>query len=255
MSSLENLLTKNTLVQHLLAEGEISLARLKKIYRRLCKLTHPDLQQGSSQDFIQLREEYEEAKANLESLAHHFTASHLKPSSHEFRKLFYEALRHYLAAGLSSARMRIRSQVKLRNQLILREVLNWAKLYKPSFIEPFVQYNRIYLRRFTDWQRQDDLKKAQRLLLYAMYNTIDYVLTASPQALRAVRSYLADCLGYLRFSTKSMAGQAILALRAWFAAEIESLALGQNDPVQAQGLHPKTSPLKPEEDHESGDQL
>jgi len=250
MTSLENLLTKNTLVQRLLLEGEISLVRLKKIYRRMCKLTHPDLQKRSSQDFIQLREEYEEAKAHLETLARHFASSPLKPGSPEIRRLFYEALRHYLAAGLSSARMRIRSEVKLRNQLILREVLNWAKLYKPSFIEPFVQYNRIYLRRFTDWQKQDDLKKAQRLLVYGMYNTIDYVLTASPQALRAVRSYLADCLGYLRFTSNSLAGQAILGLRAWFAAEIESLALNHEEALQAQDPHP--SPLRQEEEPESG---
>lgn len=227
MITVGTLIQKNSIVKRLIVEGDISAVQLKKIYRRLCKMTHPDLQKEDGAEFILLKEEYEEALANLDALKSHLgtnaDSSVLSPV--DIRRMFYDALRHYLAAGLSSVRMRIKTDVKARNELILREVVSWANLYKPSFIPVFLEYNKAYLRRFADWQRRDNLLKAQKLFLSGVYNITDYQTNNSPQALRAGRSFFSDCFNYLDSLAPSIAVNALRGIAVWFSGEMEALAV------------------------------
>lgn len=247
MIAIGTLIQKNSIVKRLIAEGDISLVQLKRIYRRLCKMTHPDLKKEDGAGFIRLKEEYEEALAHIDALKMHLSgyAEGSGLGEADIRRMFYDALRHYLAAGLSSARMRIKTDVKARNELILREVVYWANLYKPSFIPVFLDYNKTYLRRFTEWDRRDNLGQAQKLLVRALYNTTDYESSKSPQALRAVRSYLSDCFEYLEILAPSVAVKALRAIAAWFSGEIEALALLRKQRRETQP--PEKPPVTPEE--------
>ncbi|HEQ71884.1 MAG TPA: hypothetical protein ENN69_05295 [Spirochaetia bacterium] len=226
MAAIEKIVRKNSLVKRLIAEGDLSEEHLKKIYRRLCKITHPDLIKEDSAEFIRLREEYEEARENFRELKLYLTnreeASVL--GEDDIRRLFYESLRHYLAAGLHSVRMRIKTDIKTRNELILREVSSWANLYKPSFVLPFLEYNKAYLRRFEEWQKQKYPPNAQYLFRYGLYNIIDFAMSGSPQALRAARSFFSDSLAEAEKLPRSPATDPLRKLDRWFLEELEELA-------------------------------
>jgi hypothetical protein len=51
----------NRLIGLLEIENDLTVGRLKKVYRALCKRTHPDLAGGLPAHFVELRREYEEA--------------------------------------------------------------------------------------------------------------------------------------------------------------------------------------------------
>lgn len=56
----------NRLLTILHSQSDLSPAKLKQVYRDMCKRTHPDMASGSHEDFIQLRQEYEEALSELQ---------------------------------------------------------------------------------------------------------------------------------------------------------------------------------------------
>jgi hypothetical protein len=226
MANIETIIQHNSLVKRLIAEGNLSEEYLKKIYRRLCKITHPDLKKQDSVEFIRLKAEYEEAKEHVGELKTYLIEKENTNvlGDGDIRRMFYASLKHYLAAGLDSMRIRIKPEIKKRNELILREVLYWAKLYKPSFIPVFLEYNRAYLRRFSEWQKRESLSKARRLFLFGFRESIRYEDTHSPRALYAARSYFSDCQSVLEILTPSAHGRAVAGFALWFSGELESLA-------------------------------
>jgi hypothetical protein len=240
MAALESILLTNSILKRLVASGNISREELKKIYRTYCKMTHPDIKNQDGREFIRLRAEYEEALSNWDELSARLTVAGqgraLNPE--DLRRMFYSALRHYLAAGLYSPRMRIRPEVKKRNELVLREIVYWARLYQPTFIPPFLEYNKIYLKRYLEWQKRDFLRKAQRLFLEGFHNLLDFEIGRSPRALRSARSYFSDCLSILRLIAPTPAGEALRQMTAWFSGELETLALSPN-PATRPGQRPE----------------
>jgi hypothetical protein len=232
MATLETILLTNSIVKRLIAGGDISRQQLKKIYRTYCKMTHPDLLKRDGGEFIRLQEEYEEALAHWDELSARLlrgdgTTLGVEGTTllgeADVRRMFYAALRHYLAAGLYSLRMRIKPEIRKRNGLILREVVYWAKLYQPSFIAPFLEYNKTYLRRYLEWRKRDALGRAQRLFLEGFRSILNFEAGRSPRALRSARSYFSDCRSVLAVSEPSAAGIALGRLTAWFAEELDSL--------------------------------
>jgi hypothetical protein len=227
MANIEKIIQSNSIVKRLIVEGDLSPENLKRVYRRLCKITHPDLQKQDSIEFIQLKDEYEEAKEIFEDLKAYLiqkgNTSLLEED--DVRRMFYAGLRHYMAAGLYSLRMRIRPEMKKRNELILREVLYWAKLYKPTFIKVFLEYNKAYLKRYVDWQRRDNLAKAQKVFLFGFRDILSYEENRSPRALKASRSYFLDCVSILESTPPTPAGLAVHQFAMWFLDELDSLVL------------------------------
>ncbi|MBN2351521.1 MAG: hypothetical protein JXD23_03055 [Spirochaetales bacterium] len=226
MATLETILLGNSIVKRLVADGDISMERLKKIYRTYCKMTHPDLMKKDGREFIRLTAEYEEALAHWDELSARLVGDGLSTALGEsdIRRMFYASLRHYLAAGLYSPRIRIKPEVKKRNELVLREVVYWANMYRPDFIAPFLGYNKTYLRRYLEWRKRDHLAKARKLFLEGFRNTLDYEAGRSPRALRSARSYFSDCQSVLGLIAPSAAVTALSVLCAWFSNEIDSLA-------------------------------
>lgn len=51
----------NRLIELLQKENNLTEKRLKAVFRRLCKETHPDMKPGRSRQFVALRRDYEEA--------------------------------------------------------------------------------------------------------------------------------------------------------------------------------------------------
>jgi len=225
MAILDTILLGNSIVKRLVADGDITRERLKKIYRTYCKMTHPDLMKKDGGEFIRLTAEYEEALAHWDELSVRLVGDGLSTvlGESDIRRMFYASLRHYLAAGLYSPRMRIRPEAKKRNELILREVVYWADLYRPAFIPPFLEYNKTYLRRYLEWRKRDHLAKARKLFLEGFRNTLDYEAGRSPRVLRSARSYFSDCGSVLGLIAPSAAVSALTGLSAWFAGELDAL--------------------------------
>jgi len=225
MLTIDTIIRTNSIVQRLIGGGTITREQLKKIYRTLCKSTHPDIRHKDDREFIRLHAEYEQALEYWHDLHSRLTGargvSTMTPA--DVRSHFYGALRHYLAAGLYSQRVRIRPDIKKRNELVLREVLTWANAYQPAFINVFLDFNKSHLRRYLEWNKRDNLARARKIFVMGFRNAVDYQYQRSPQALRTADSFFADCLSVLETVTPSAASQAIESIARWFREELAAL--------------------------------
>ncbi|RPJ09289.1 MAG: hypothetical protein EHM28_02000 [Spirochaetaceae bacterium] len=279
MADIETLIRKNSIVKRLIAEGNLSQEYLKKIFRNLCKITHPDLDKKPGEEagreeagaaFIRLKDEYEEAKSNLERLQSYLLGNGRGGDvlgARDIERMFYDSLRHYLAAGLYSVRMRIRPELKKRNELILREIVYWAKLHDPVFIGVFLIYNKTYLRRFSEWQRRDNLIKAQKLFQRGFSTTVEYAGNKSPHTLRTARLCFSDATSLAGSLKTHPLARSILECIIWFQAELDRLS-GKKDvkggeAESPQALEPETEtvdnepeypePELPDDDSQNGE--
>lgn len=225
MLTVETIIRTNSIVQRLIGGGTITREQLKKIYRTLCKSTHPDLRHKDDREFIRLHAEYEQALEHWEDLHSRLTGANgdSTMTTADIRAHFYSALRHYLAAGLYSQRVRLRPDIKKRNGLVLREVLTWANAYNPAFVSVFLDYNKSHLRRYLEWNKRDNLARARKIFVMGFRNAVDYQYQRSPQALRTADSFFADCLSVLGTVTPSAASQAIGNMACWFREELAAL--------------------------------
>ncbi|MBN1524981.1 MAG: hypothetical protein JW904_10880 [Spirochaetales bacterium] len=227
MSDVQSLIQKNTMLKRLIAEGNLSPENLKKLYRHLSKLSHPDIKKEDSAEFIQLTDEYEEAMSNLERIKSYLMQRGPAGDvldAEDIQRMFFSSLRHYLAAGMNSQRMRIRADVRKRNDLILREIVYWAKLYDPAFIPVFLNYNKTYLRRFTEWKKRDEIMRAKKLFYFGFHDTIKYEENRSRRALAAAQTNLKECLEILAMHSSNPFAKAMQDCAAWFLIRLDLLA-------------------------------
>ena len=121
-----------------------------KLYRILCKNTHPDLTGKDGRDFIRLQEIYDKIKETLQSQTEVtgcgfnpyrvITELGYKKPVHPRDGLFI-ALHRYVSLGLHTHKVRSKSVLKERNNLIIRTVLYWARRYDKQFVDIFSAYN------------------------------------------------------------------------------------------------------------------
>jgi hypothetical protein len=227
MFTVDTIIRKNSIVQRLIGGGKITREQLKKIYRTLSKLTHPDLKHEDDRQFIRLHEEYEEALAHWDALRTRLAGE--DGSTIDIRTLFYGSLRHYLAAGLYSQRVRLRPDIKKRNEMVMREVLSWARLYNPAFMTVFLDFNKSHLRRYLEWSKRDALARARKIFIMGFRNAVDYQYSCNAQSLRTADSFFTDCLRLLETIAPSAASRALAGLARWFREELAVLgAVGKS---------------------------
>ena len=226
MNTITKVLQNNTIVKRLIAEGELSQSHLKKVYRELCKHAHPDLKNRDSVEFIQIQEEYEQAKKHLCEIKKIFNKSedsHPFLSVNDIRKQFYQSLYHYTAAGMHSVRVRIKPEIRKRNTTLLQQVLYWAKFYNPAFIDIFLKYNKAYFRRFHNWQKKDKFVKAQRLFLRGLRDCFDYERNGNIRTYRASQSFLEDAVSNLKLANQDSLSLSLLEYAEWMMQELKTL--------------------------------
>jgi hypothetical protein len=135
---------------------------LDRMYRVLCKHTHPDVRGGDGNDFVLLGKIYHEVKRRWREArvpeAAPIDPKHPNPwQTKEFdplaiiremgyttlladRGYVYLALYRYHSAGLANRRLRQQTSLKRRNEQIINTVYYWAERYDPSLVPLFHAY-------------------------------------------------------------------------------------------------------------------
>ena len=240
----------NSIIRKLISGGEISESELKRIYRNLCKETHPDLCGGEKDKFLKLQADYKEAITYIESLKQNYKdhenvslfqfyykkeADNLNHENINPRLAFYDSLYRYTASGLHSARIRIKPELRERNISIISEVINWARFYDPVFIKLFIEYNKNHLRRFNEWLIEKKFVQAKNLFLKGLANFFTFQQQGLPGAQRTSQSYIEDAIYNLEQLNLTPPQQAVLNFCFWLKDELQLPAI--NNKYNFTGQH------------------
>jgi len=240
----------NILLQNLLSQGDFSESELKRTYYELCKETHPDITGKGSAPFLRLQQDYIDAQEYLrrietseidieenpntawsqfQSAAERSeqqdtsqTQSKLRFEDFEPRTALFLSLDRYNAAGLHSARVRLKEELRNRNKEILQEVLHWASIYDPEFIPIFLEYNRTYLQTFKRWKKQSQFRLIRKKFLYGFSSFLNYQRNGGTGNTRLARSYLNETGTLLRrLSPIGKEHEAMLHFSDWMLKQLE----------------------------------
>ena len=209
-------LRENRLIRELMKESEVSEDNLKKIYRNLCKKTHPDLTGKNSQEFKNLQKDYKEAIEYLLEFDRLSDEKTAKP-----RIYLYKALQSYLAYGLFSSRIRNKPALRQRNESLLREIINLSGLYSKEFMNIFIEYNRVHIKKLNEWDLEKKIRKAKNIFLSGLNCFLDYEGGGNIMAYRACKSYLGDCIYELQIIGNGQSQKMLLDFSNWILKEIE----------------------------------
>ncbi|MFP4364681.1 MAG: J domain-containing protein [Spirochaetia bacterium] len=220
--------TENRIISKLLSGQPFSDNDIKRVFRELCKQTHPDLTGGDSAPFLKLQADYNDAIAFYQSKHKDelIKANVRKIDPKQIRVDFYESLRRYTAAGMHSNRIRLRQSLRDRNVSIAKGVLDTARFYDPAFIPVFLRYNKTYLQKFQSWQKSVKIRKGKWLFQTGFQWFLDYERNGAPGVLRTACSFLDDAIDILSQCAANEYHLATVGFAQWTREEIEKPAAG-----------------------------
>ncbi len=213
---------KNLLLAEFIKGGELSREALKRAYRKMCLEAHPDLNSNANYDFVSLQKDYEEMLDSFEDLTNHLISIRsrtLKYTFSDLKKDFYSTLKEYIVFGLYSPRVKIRPDLKERNEKIVRKLIYLASRYDPSFIEPFNMFNSISIHSFQSQRIERMNKKLKSTFLHGVHLVIDHMRMNEERTKRAALSYLKD-IKYMPVPENQL-GKSIWELSEWFIKELD----------------------------------
>jgi hypothetical protein len=138
------------LIAKVLTTRSCTREEFKRIYKLLCKSTHPDLTGKDGMEFIKLQEIYGKIRARelsggqpdlLDFDPHRIIRESGYQGVKDPRAALYISLYRYVASGLHSYKIRSKDVLRDRNSLIIRTVLYWASLYDEEFVQVFIDFN------------------------------------------------------------------------------------------------------------------
>lgn len=228
---LHNKLFNNSVIIRLIREGrDISEVELKKVYRQLCKETHPDLTKSDGLEFQNLQQEYELARKCLKELRQAIKSrkkdSQIIITYEQIEKKFFESLKYYTISGLHSAKLRRKPELKVRNSAILKEVLYWANLYDPDFYNLFLEYNRVYFRVFKDVKKEQKFYLGRKLFLQGLRHFFDYYENRLQGTYNTTLRCFHDSFSILRFTSADHPTLVIMKFIQWLIAKLDMLSKG-----------------------------
>jgi hypothetical protein len=215
---------ENIFIRQMIAVGDISSEQLKKLYRKLVKETHPDANKmrRDGRAFQCIQAAYEEAAASLETVKEMYLSSgKVIYDSEGLRRIFYDSLQHYTAAGLHSFKVRLKPELQARNKLIVKDVLFWSSFYDPLFTNIFLEYNKVYFRRFSEWKKEKAFIKARRFFLRGLQSCFDYEKRGTAAAFRTANSYINDTIFLLQLDSETPHSCAILDFADWLKKDLK----------------------------------
>jgi len=164
-------------IEKLLTTGKFSEQDLKRIYKVLCKNTHPDLTGRDHEHFIRVREVYLAALTRFKNgrgtrLLGFDPYKVINDTGYsgalDARACLYICLYRYNAHDLYSFKIRSNPALRERNTLILKSVLYWASGYDPEFITIFISLNTNVIRNIKSIQTIRQYSLARRLFIRGM---------------------------------------------------------------------------------------
>lgn len=225
----------NDIVEKILTKNTFSKEDFFKLYRILCKNTHPDLTGKDGRDFIRVQELYQQMKnltaAETITLTSRFDPykviresgfslpQNTNPPGTPDRAALYISLHRYVSLGLHSYKLRSKSLLKERNRTVIRTVLYWGNRYDKRFVPLFVDYNK---NKFEQVIINENLKhelKGKRLFVEGLGWFTKYQETGRVSAAHIAREKL-------YFSCKLLkayggAQSPILPLSDWLQRELD----------------------------------
>jgi hypothetical protein len=128
----------NTFIQILENENDVSVKKLKQIYRIISKKVHPDICNGSNEAFLKLKKEYEEAQQLIEKGEY----QHKKNLNREESRI--ELLKHLYQFYL-------RIYTKKADNIII-EMINLSGMYDLKIQKMLNRCNEVMYKKHTEWK-------------------------------------------------------------------------------------------------------
>src|SRR6056297_1253930 len=213
--------TPADLLRSLLSQNSYSLRELDHFYRLLSKRCHPDATGGTGEEFIELRQVYEQETASKQEP---FDPRQLvREAGFDLRLpprgCLYVGLQAFFSSGMYNYRIRAMYGLKRRNTTILRTIFHWRRLYNPDFAALFSAYSRHPLQSLSTTQQIKNFSYAKRLFLDGITGFFNYQHSGRSGTAAVSRDKFAWCsytIGRVIKIDHPMA-----ALAEWFSAELD----------------------------------
>jgi hypothetical protein len=221
---------ENRILKELIASKNFTEKEAKKIFRKYSKMIHPDITKtDTNEDFINLKKEFEEALVVIknpllvENILKEETPSleNEKINTFNIRKMLYEFLELYVILGIYSQKIRIKPELKERNEKIIKKIITISKDYDDNFAILFEKFNSLYFQSFEEWYEERQLKNAKKLFINGIRKFLEYQNTGSVTCLRMAMSYLNDAYYEYEHRARSEYHENVIKLIEWFLTELD----------------------------------
>jgi hypothetical protein len=200
---MENTTSAEDPIEKLLATGRFSEHDLKRIYKILCKSTHPDVTGKDHAHFIRVQEVYQDAlhkcKTDPRGPLTGFDPYKVVydtgfSGALNARACLYVCLYRYNTHDLYSFKIRANPALRERNSRILRSILYWASVYNPEFIPLFIRLNTNVIRDIKTITTIRQYSLARRLLVRGMDLFFQYQEKGRPSSKNIAEEKLLRCV-------------------------------------------------------------
>jgi hypothetical protein len=195
------------LIEILQKENDLSEKRLKAIFRRLCKKTHPDALPGRSMDFIQLRKEYEEALRFLRTGADvtvKTSAGKAGIRDEILRQLYFYTVKEVTTVGEDH----------------LLKLISLLKKYKNEVSIYWQSYHQVFFKTSGAWVSDGTVYYAHSLIMSIIKQMFYYFSKQSSRHKILFEKYI-DELGKIVKKLDSDRARILLDITRWLKDEIE----------------------------------
>ena len=201
----------NQLINILQEENNLTLDRLKQLYRTLSKEVHPDRAGGSEVKFIQLKRDYEEA-LSLVGEKQPFPDLELKPGTtgkKNLRDKVLDQLTMFAIKVFTSA-----GDVHLRNLIEL------SRDYQAEVYTQLVLYRELLYSTYPSWINDESVYYPHSLFIAAIKQLLYYRELSHPRYKKSIVTYAEDLkTKYKKLDPKPAA--VLLYLMNWLKAEAD----------------------------------
>jgi hypothetical protein len=179
----------NKLINLLQLENELTIPRLKKVYRILCKKTHPDITKGPDSKFIELRKEYEEAYAIISNLKTVPADPEKEAPAAKKKEPAPEKLREAVMENLYLYSLKVLSP---ESEDILLDLIHLTESYNSEVHEILKSYYQVFFKRIKYWRHNGLVFYAHNLVISSIRQLFYYYSLSMPHHRTVLLSYLND---------------------------------------------------------------
>jgi hypothetical protein len=150
----------NSFIQILENENDISIKKLKHIFRIISKQTHPDTKNGNNESFLKLKIEYDEAYQIIEEWKYIKGKVLSKEEARVdlLKKMYHFSLKFYTRSA----------------DVLLNEMIELSRIYDHKVFEVFNDYNEIMYKNIKEWKRNKQIYYVNNVFLISIKQFFDY---------------------------------------------------------------------------------